>query len=198
MADNKVQPLEEIRPIAEAEVAETNDEAKKDYERGKQLFSNGDYAEAALAFHNALVGYEEKSNQTGIANASNQLGHVCFAREDYESALKHYQRACGICEKSNDRMSILSVWYKMVEANTKLGHYEEAITLCLDCLDMHQDHRDPQGAVAILEDMAEIYTSMGQTAKAADAYRTISSIHRNFRHDKMAKQYLEKAENLEK
>ena len=60
-----------------------------------------------------------------------------------------------------------------------------------------QDNRDPQGAVATLELMAEIYTDAGSNAKAADAYRTAASIHKNFSHDTLAQKMLEKAENLE-
>ncbi len=197
MSSNTVQPLNSIAPMDNSKKKGDEDPVKKEYEEGKRFLENSDFGQAAVALHNALVGYEEKKNESGIANASNQLGHVCLAREDYESALKHYKRAFEICDKSNDRMSVLAVSKKMVEANRGLERYSDAINLCLDALDLYQDNRDPQGTVEVLEVMAGIYEDQNEKAKAADTYRTISSIHKNFRHDNIAEKYIAKAEALE-
>ncbi len=45
--------------------------------------------------------------------------------------------------------------------------------------------------------MADIYIAKGAKLKAADAYRTMSSIHKNFKHDSIAAKLIEKAEALE-
>ena len=45
--------------------------------------------------------------------------------------------------------------------------------------------------------MAEIYLDAGEKAKAADAYRTVASIHQNFQHHTIAEGYLKKARDLE-
>ena len=175
-----------------------SDPVKADYEEGKAFLENKDYGQAAVALHNALVGFEEKGDESGIANASNQLGDVCLGREEFDSALTHYQRTLEICDKSNDRMSILSVMAKMVDANKGLEKYDVAVTLCLEILDHYQDNRDPQGTVDTLEGMADIYIAQREKSKAADAYRTISSIHKNFKHDNIAAKFIEKAEALER
>lgn len=175
-----------------------SDPVKVDYEEGKAFLENKDYGQAAVALHNALVGFEEKGDESGIANASNQLGDVCLGREEFDSALTHYQRTLEICDKSNDRMSILSVMAKMVDANKGLEKYDVAVTLCLEILDHYQDNRDPQGTVDTLEGMADIYIAQREKSKAADAYRTISSIHKNFKHDNIAAKFIEKAEALER
>jgi Tfp pilus assembly protein PilF len=52
--------------------------------------------------------------------------------------------------------------------------------------------------VAVLEQMADIYQMAGNKEKAADAYRTIASIHSNFKHKDIAQSYLDKAADLEK
>ncbi len=122
---------------------------------------------------------------------------IVLPYEEFDSALTHYQRTLEICDKSNDRMSILSVMAKMVDANKGLEKYDVAVTLCLEILDHYQDNRDPQGTVDTLEGMADIYISKGEKLKAADAYRTISSIHKNFKHDNIAAKFIEKAETLE-
>ncbi len=66
-----------------------------------------------------------------------------------------------------------------------------------EILDHYQDNRDPQGTVATLEIVAEIYLAAGNKVKAADTYRTISSIHKNFRHETIAASFIEKAAQLE-
>ena len=194
---NPIQSLDSIAPMNNSKAKKESDPVKAEYEEGKSFIENKDYGQAAVALHNALVGFEEKKDEAGIANASNQLGHVCLARKEFASALTHYQRAFDICDKSNDRMSILAVLSKMVEANKELEKYDVAINLSLDILDHYQDNRDPQGTVDTLEKMADIYLAKRDKSKAADAYRTISSIHKNFKHDNIAAKFIEKAESLE-
>lgn len=197
MSSNTIQPLDSIGPVDKDKTKKETDPVKIEYNEGKKFYENQNYGQAAVALHNALVGFEERKDESGIANASNQLGHVCLARDEFESALKHYQKALDICDKANDRMSILAVMHKMVEAHKGLGNHSAAVGLCLEILDHYQDNRDPQGTVDTLEKLAVIYIEQGEKSKAADAYRTISSIHKNFKHQNIAAQFLEKAAALE-
>jgi tetratricopeptide (TPR) repeat protein len=195
VTDN-LQSIETIGPVDKLETKKSSDPLQAEYEEGKRFLKKQEYGQAAVALHNALVGFKEKNDEVGIANSSNQLGHVCLARKEYDSALHHYQQALAICEKSTDRMSILAVMKKIVEVQTKLHHYDEAIKDCLTILDHYQDNRDPQGTVTILEEMAEIYLKNEKKEKAADTYRTIASIHKNFRHENIAAGFLRKAAQL--
>lgn len=197
MSSDTIQSLDSIAPMDESKGKKETDPVRAEYEEGKKFYENGSYGQAAVALHNALVGFEEKKDEGGIANASNQLGHVCLAREEYDSALQHYSRAYDICDKSNDRMSIVAVANKMVAANKGLERYDTAIKIALEILDHYQDNRDPQGSVDTLEEIADIYIAKGDKTKAADTFRTISSIHKNFKHDNIAEKYIEKAEALE-
>jgi tetratricopeptide (TPR) repeat protein len=195
MTEN-LQSIDSIGSMGQAETKKPSDPVQADYEEGKKYLENQEYGQAAVALHNALVGFKEKNDETGIANASNQLGHVCLARKEYESALNHYQQAFAICDKSNDRMSVLAVLPKIVEVHKALGQYDLAIKNCLTILDHYHDNRDPQGTVTILEEMAEIYLQDEKKEKAADTYRTIASIHKNFRHGNIAAGFMKKAEQL--
>jgi tetratricopeptide (TPR) repeat protein len=194
---SKVQSLDSIVPVGETQTGAPSDPVQADYEEGKSFLENKAYGQAAVALHNALVGFEEKDDQPGIANASNQLGHVCLARQEFDNAMKHYQRALAICDASNDRMSILAVLKKIVEVYRETGEYDKAAKACLEILDHYRDNRDPQGTVSTLEIVAEIYLAAGNKEKAADTYRTISSIHKNFRHETIAARFMEKAAQLE-
>jgi tetratricopeptide (TPR) repeat protein len=195
MTDN-LQTIESIGAAKTPKTEKPSDPLQAEYEEGKKFLENQEYGQAAVALHNALVGFKEKNDEAGIANASNQLGHVCFARKEYESALQHYRQALEICEKSNDRSSILAVMKKIVAVHDALQQYDLAIKSALILLDHYHDNRDPQGTVTTMEEMAEIYLKADQKEKAADTYRTIASIHKNFRHEKIAAGFMKKAEQL--
>jgi len=50
--------------------------------------------------------------------------------------------------------------------------------------------------VEILENIAEIYVEADKADKAADTYRTIAKIHRNYKHNSIADSFDEKAREL--
>ena len=195
MTDN-LQSIDTIGSVDKSKPVKPSDPLQAEYEEGKRFLENQEYGQAAVALHNALVGFKEKNDDAGMANASNQLGHVCLAREEYENALKHYQKAYDICDTSNDRMSVLAVLKKIVEVQRSLKQYDMAIESSLAILDHYQDNRDPQGTVTTLEEMAEIYLKAEKNEKAADTYRTIASIHKNFRHETIAAGFMKKADRL--
>jgi tetratricopeptide (TPR) repeat protein len=194
-------PLQDISSIAPLAADGKNkkpvDPIVADYEEGKRLLANHNYGQAAVSLHNALLGYEEKGDETGIANASNQLGHVCLARKEFEQAEKHYQRAWEICEKLQDPMSQIALQKQFIAVYCGLKDYTQAIAVCLDLLDRYHMNNDPRGTVRVMEEMATIYLAAGEKAKAADAYRTVASIHQNFQHRTTAEGYLKKARDLE-
>jgi tetratricopeptide (TPR) repeat protein len=175
----------------------TNDPAKKDYLEGRQLYGKGEYAQAALAFHNALRGFEEKGDDQGIANAADRLGDACLARDEYAMAIANYQRAFAICEKEDDSFSQLSLNKKMAAAYRKLGDREKALELLYDMLEHYRLTQNPKGAVEILIIVAEVYNEQGEKTKAADAYRSVASIHARFKHARLAEEFNQLAAKLE-
>jgi len=189
--------LQSIDTIAPVEQKKPSDPAQAQYEEGKEFLKKNELASAALAFHNALLAFEEKGDQNGIANASNQLGHVCLQRLEYEKALKHYQRAWDICEKQDDPMSLNALSSQLVQVYQGLKQFPEAVKLCLDMLDSYHRSNNPQGVVDTLEKMAAVYVAAGEKAKAADGYRTIASIHAKYKHQNIAERFMKKAQALE-
>jgi tetratricopeptide (TPR) repeat protein len=173
------------------------DPAQTDYTKGKELRAAGDDVEAALFFHNALVGFEQKGDEKGVANASDQMGDICAARQECETALVHYQRAFDICKKEKDMYSQTALLKKMVLLKKALKQFDEAVKIYLNVIDIYAGYNNPSGTVATMEDLAELYLEMGERQKSADTYRTIASIHKNFRHAKHAQEYMDKAERVE-
>ncbi len=182
-----------------SEVEEHNQEkeqAKADYKTGLDFLRNGETTFAAHAFHNAMMGYRQLGDQHGMANAADKLADVCLEREEYPQALEHIATAYAICEKEEDQSSLISLRRKIARAKAGMGKYDEAGAIYIDLVDYYQGSRSPKGTVEVLELLAELYLKKGDPGAAADAYRTVAAIHANFKHKKIAQEYLAKAEAL--
>lgn len=179
------------------EPEEEKDPAQADYDQGKEVLQAGDEALAASCFHNALIGYEQSNNEKGIANASDQLGDICAARAEHEKAIEHYHRAYDICDKENDMFSLIALQKKIVVSRKALKQYDKAIKIYLNVIDIYSGYNNPSGTVATMEELAELYLDIGERQKSADTYRTIASIHKNFSHTIQAKEFMDKAAQVE-
>ncbi len=201
MVSDGIQPLNSIGPINDDAAAAGDDDyknpARRDYIKGREHYTAGDYAAAALSFHNALQGFEEQNDEQGIANAADRLGDACMGREEYEMALENYKRSKAICEKEDDSFSILSLHKKMAACYRKLDRLDKAQELLFDMLEHYQLTKNPKGAVDILTVMAEVFIQQGRISEAADACRTVSSIHANFHHRRLAEEFAQRADDLE-
>lgn len=173
------------------------DPAQADFNKGKELCAAGDVVQAALFFHNALVGFEQNGDEKGVANVSDQIGDICAGREEHEKAIIHYQRAYDICDKENDMFSLVALQKKMVISKKNLKQYDEAVKHYLNVIDIYAEYNNPAGTVATMEELADLYLEMGERQKSADTYRTIASIHKNFRHTNHAREFMEKAAQIE-
>lgn len=179
------------------EPREAEDPARADYNKGKELRAAGDEAQAASFFHNALVGFEQNGDDQGVANASDQLGDICAARQNHEKAIAHYQRAYTICDKENDMFSLIALQKKMGAAQRALKQYDKAVNIYLNVIDIYAGYNNPSGTVNVMEELAKLYLEMGERQKSADTYRTIASIHKNFKHNRQAQEFMDKAVQVE-
>ena len=195
MEEKKQQIGDELQENPEE--TEEKDPAQIDYDKGKEHLESGDQAMAAAQFHNAFVGFEQNGNEKGMANASDKLGDVCMARQDYEKALLHFQKSFEICDKFEDQFSLLALRKKMAAANRSLCKYEKAVSIYMDILDVYSGHNNPGGAVEVLEELSATYLEYDDRPKAADALRTAASIHTNFKHERTAEKLRQKAQQIE-
>ena len=188
---------EKEKEISEEQSPEAKDQAQADYDRGRELLAAGDETQAASLFHNALLGFEQRGDDKGVANAVDQLGDICAGREDHEKAIIHYQRAYEICDRENDRFSLIALQKKMALAKRALEQYDEVVRIYLNVIDIYAGYNNPAGTVATMEELAKLYLEMGERQKSADTYRTIASIHRNFKHTIQAQEYMDRAAQVE-
>lgn len=192
----RIQPVGSIGPMqepAQKEDEDLNNPARADYKVGREFLQKKDYTQAAMFFHNAMRGFEEQKDEMGIANASDRLGDVCLAREEYTSALDHYQRAFEICRKESDMFSLVALNKKRALAYRKMGELNLALAVMMEILDHYSQTRNPKGTVEVLELIADVYMEKGENLKAADALRTIAGIHRNFDHKRKTEEFEKRA-----
>ncbi len=183
-------------PLPASPAEDEKNAARIDYEKGKEFYKNADFGQAAGAFHNALLGFEQQNDEKGLANAVAQLGEICLKRQDYAGAISHFGRAYGVCEKFGDRLSLISLKKKLAEAQFGARQYDETIRIYLDLLDSYQGFNNPDGAVKVLIALADVYIAKGEPENAADSYRTAASIYANFKHLRHAEDLLAKAEAI--
>ena len=197
--NDPMQSLQNVAPqgAGPKEDPALTDPAKADYKVGREFLAKGEYAQAAMALHNALHGFEEQGNEQGVANAADRLGDVCMAREEYRLALDHFQRAKAICEKQHDLFSVTALNKKKAVAHRRLGELDQALALLFDVFDHDSQLRNPKGTVEVLEAIAGVYQEQGERRKGADALRTIATIHKNFKHTRLAEEYEERARQAE-
>ncbi|MBU0946382.1 MAG: tetratricopeptide repeat protein [Proteobacteria bacterium] len=196
--NSNIQPMADIQQVGKKkEKKRSQDPIQAEFEDGKEFLKKKELSQAALAFHNVLRGFEEKKNQDGIANACNQLGNVCLEKKEFEKALQYYKRSWEICDRFNDPMSLLALSKQLVIVYRGLGEYKKALQSCLDMLETYELNNNPQGTVETMESMSELYLDQGEKDKAADAFRTIASIHANYNHKNIAEGFLKKAKELE-
>ncbi|MBM9511148.1 lipopolysaccharide assembly protein LapB [Desulfogranum marinum] len=198
MVSDSIQSMDSIRPMTEDmnRENELKNPARRDYMAGRKHFSGGDYTQAVICFHNALLGFEEDGDTQGVANAADRLGDTCMIREEYEMAVKHFKRAAEICEQEDDSFSQTSLHKKMVVAYRKMGEPDNAFELLFDILEHYRLISNPKGVVETLETIGKLYEETGDAANAADTYRTISGIHANFKHERLAREFEERADAL--
>jgi len=197
---DQIQPIESIVPQDKEQQKEDEvllDPAQEDYKKGREFLSKGDLPQAAMSLHNAMHGFEEQGDEQGVANCADRLGDVCVDKEEYQMAMEHFQRAYDICEKEHDIFSMVSLKKKKAGIYKRMGEQDKALALLFDIFDHYSQLRDPKGTVEILEVISEVYLEMGENGKAADTLRTISGIHANFSHSRLAEEFAEKAKAAE-
>ena len=202
MVSDRIQPLNSIGPLnsekdKEEEKEKTDNPARKDYLKGRELYTAGKYSESAIVFHNSLKAFEEQGDEQGVANSSDRLGDTCMAMEEYGMAIENYERSLVICKKEKDSFSILSLNKKMAVVFRKMGRLDEAMELLHDMFEHYHLTNNPEGTVGVLTIMAEVYIAKGNIDQAVDAYRTVSSIHKNFKHKRRAEEFSRLADSLE-
>jgi tetratricopeptide (TPR) repeat protein len=85
----------------------------------------------------------------------------------------------------------------MAAAYRKLGDQAKALDLLYDILEHYRLTSNPKGAVEVLTMIGETCLEQGERRQAADAYRSVASIHSRFKHTRLADEFTRRAAELE-
>ncbi|MCW5207867.1 hypothetical protein VU10_04960 [Desulfobulbus sp. US1] len=118
-------------------------------------------------------------------------------KKDFAAALEHYRRAYAICEKEEDSFSTLALNKKIAAIYREQGELDKAMEIIFDMVEHYHLTRNPQGMVEVMAVIAQLYQEKGENQKAADTYRTVASIHKNFKHKRKAEEFTALADELE-
>ncbi|MCW5214687.1 hypothetical protein VU13_05235 [Desulfobulbus sp. US5] len=77
------------------------------------------------------------------------------------------------------------------------GELDKAMEIIFDMVEHYHLTRNPQGMVEVMAVIAQLYQEKGENQKAADTYRTVASIHKNFKHKRKAEEFTALADELE-
>jgi len=175
---------------------EEKTQAQQDFEQGMAFLNDKESAQAAAAFHNAILGYEKDKDDNGVANACMRLADICLENQDFDKALEFCKRANDICSTANDTFSLICIKETKAKIYSQWQKFDKAIALYSELVEDYNITRNPQGTVNSLETMADLYLKDDEKEKAADCYKTIASIHKSFKHVTYYKRYLKKSEDL--
>jgi hypothetical protein len=119
------EPAESSRtPETQAEAAE----ADQLFNRGKQLFAAGQYADAKAAFDHVLISQQEQGEVSAAVYYN--LGSVCYRLEDFDCARKHFQRLARDDRYADDYAAL--AYYNLALVENRDGNPEAAVEALQD------------------------------------------------------------------
>ena len=118
------------------------------------------------------------SEFSSASHAMLKAGDVYFVLSEYAEAMKHYQRAAALAEKSDDWLAKAQALSNMGRVECYLGNNNLAqsrLTKALDLFDQHKANRDAAVSDAYseaLSNLAEVSYRKGNFSKALQQLRT--------------------------
>lgn len=133
--------------------------------------------EALVKYDKAALIWTSVSNFSSAAQATLKAGDVCFVLSEFGAALKRYETAATLAEKTSDRLVQGRALSHMGLVESYMGNNELAqkhLNHALDLLKTSEKDRSPVAQSAYgeaLANMAEVSYAKGNFPKAADQIR---------------------------
>ena len=148
-------------------------EAKSRNDAGLANLNAGNYADAARELETAIILSTRKGDAQTSVTILNNLGNVYYYLAKYSEALRTYESAAQIVEKSSGEPWALA-WRKLTRLNLatlyqRLGNDQRAISIYHEELDNPQDLRDREIA-HVLANVGISYRHLGDGAEALKNY----------------------------
>ncbi|MBB1284492.1 tetratricopeptide repeat protein [Flavisolibacter sp. BT320] len=123
-----------------------------------------DHARAEEAFNRSLKAYA--SNPVQIPNVYISLGGLYLERKNYQTALKHYQKALAIAQQTNHQLNISKALAGKASVYAQMHDYQAAISNYREAENIAKDLNAMLELEGLYKEMATAYGNTGDYAKA--------------------------------
>ena len=132
------------------------------------LYSEMQQFDKAMAFYDEAVALCQKNN-INQADPYINIGNASLKQGNYSKAIEQLKLALPIAEKSNDRMSVLSIMTSLGDAAVKQGNPEEAQKYLKQALTLCGDLQAYMYEPTIYKSLGVTYAMQNNMAKAYES-----------------------------
>ncbi|MBK8954176.1 MAG: tetratricopeptide repeat protein [Saprospiraceae bacterium] len=128
-------------------------------------------------YHQALVVYEETSNQKGTADVLGNIGQIDYYISDFENALMHFFRSLEIFEKLENKAGKANTYTSIGNVYMEQKQFDQALKYDSLSLYYYKEIGDISGEALVYGNLANIFEDMGQREQAIKCYEMAISIY---------------------
>ena len=140
---------------------------------GLSYFDSGEFENAISSLENAAKGYESDKSYESAAQSMEDTGRVYHEQGEYDKALKIFDKAYELAKKNMLEGELLNISALRGYALSELGRLRSAA----EALEFSiGDRTDPYDTIDRMKHLAQIYTSLGSSAKAETAYKELRNL----------------------
>ncbi|MEQ8190813.1 MAG: CHAT domain-containing tetratricopeptide repeat protein [Candidatus Eremiobacterota bacterium] len=152
--------------------AQSEEEGKKIYNEGLELYSKYDYKGALVKFEEALKIFKKTFYAEGISSTLGNMGMIYSNLGDYKSALKYCNDALEMC-RSNVFKDVKGEGKNLVNIGliyANMGDYKKSLQSYEGAMDIFKRLDDLQGQGKVCVSMGNLYSDLGDYDKALEYY----------------------------
>jgi len=152
--------------------AQSEEEGKKIYNEGLELYSKYDYKGALAKFEEALKIFKKTFYAEGISSTLGNMGMIYSNLGDYKSALKYCNDALEMC-RSNVFKDVKGEGKNLVNIGliyANMGDYKKSLQSYEGAMDIFKRLDDLQGQGKVSVSMGNLYSDLGDYDKALEYY----------------------------
>lgn len=131
----------------------------------------GDLDKAEGSYEEGLKLVAGKSAE-GEARFLNSLGWILYLREDFEGALRYFERALSLSREKNLPANMIQALGRIGVVYVALGRTEEGLRLLQEELVLRREKGDLAGEARSLLEIGRARQALGDLVQAADAFRS--------------------------
>lgn len=146
-------------------------------ELSKYHLTYGDLDSAVHYVQASLPFYETNGFMEELGNSYGTLGNIAFKRENYQEAIRNFEKALSFFEGVNNQHN--AGWsFNIGYAYSKIGNLDKALTYIENSLEARKAIKDLAGIRESYQGLAEVYQKKGDFKNAFD-YLTLYQVYKD-------------------